>query len=357
VRTPISDPLMVGPYRIVGRLASGGMGWVYLGRSASGRALAVKVVRPEIASDPEFRGRFAREVEAARAVSGAFTAPVVDADPSGDPPWLATLYVPAPSLAEAIRADGPLPEPAVRLLAAGLIEALQAIHAAGVVHRDLKPANVLLAGDGPRVIDFGISLFGAPSMITQVGTVMGTPPFMSPEQCASGLAGPPSDVFSLGGVLAYASTGVPPFGTGNGVMYRISHERPALDAVPSGLRDLVECCLAKAPEARPDLAWLLDRVVAPPPGSVRPRSGSLSPSTSTSTSASTSAPTSEPASVWPPPAVAEDIRLRTDDLESRADTRSSETSVPSYLLRHAQTLLDAGLTDRMVAEAVGRAGR
>ncbi|MEU3462786.1 serine/threonine-protein kinase [Streptomyces sp. NPDC006733] len=341
MRTPISDPLMVGPYRIVGRLASGGMGWVYLGRSASGRALAVKVVRPEFASDGDFRLRFAREVEAARAVSGAFTAPVVDADTRGDPPWLATMYVPGPSLAEAVRADGPLPEAAVRLMAAGLIEALQAIHRVGVVHRDLKPANVLLAEDGPRVIDFGISLFGAAAnTITQVGTVMGTPPFMSPEQFRGEVAQQASDVFSLGAVLAFAATGIAPFGSGVGVMYRITHEPPALDGVPQGLRPVLERCLAKRPQDRPELAALLDEVLPREPEPQPPD------------------PDPEPTAVtsWPPPAVAEGIRVRTDDLNARNHSRGSVLSVPSCLLLHAQTLLDAGLTDRMVAEAVGRGG-
>ncbi|MCM2423621.1 serine/threonine protein kinase [Streptomyces sp. RKAG293] len=315
------------------------MGWVYLGRSASGRALAVKVVRPEFASDAEFRLRFAREVEAARAVSGAFTAAVVDADTEGDPPWLATLYVPGPSLAEAVRADGPLAESAVRLMAAGLVEALQAIHAAGVVHRDLKPANVLLAEDGPRVIDFGISLFGAAAnTITQVGTVMGTPPFMSPEQFRGEVAKQASDVFSLGAVLAFAATGVAPFGSGVGVMYRIIHERPALDGVPEALRPLLERCLAKSPQDRPGLAELLDEVL---PRESAPEAPEPAPA---------------PVPSWPPPAVAEGIRVRTDDLNARNHSRGSVLSVPSCLLLHAQTLLDAGLTDRMVAEAVGRGG-
>jgi serine/threonine protein kinase len=325
VRTPISDPLRVGPYRIVGRLGSGGMGWVYLGRSASGRALALKVVRPELASDQQFRDRFAREVEAARAVSGAFTAAVVDADTGGDPPWLATLYVAGPSLAEAVRGDGPLSESAARRLGAGLAEALQAIHAAGVVHRDLKPANVLLAEDGPRVIDFGISRFGGSNSITTVGTVLGTPPFMSPEQFRGELAGPPSDVFALGAVLAFAVTGNSPFGSGSGVMYRILHEQPDLDSVPDGLRPLVERCLAKAPGDRPTPAGLLDELL-------RGRA----------------------VQEWPPPTVAETIQVRKDDLAARNHSRGTVTSVPSCLLLHAQALLDAGLTDRMVAEAVAR---
>ncbi|WP_309474650.1 serine/threonine-protein kinase [Streptomyces ipomoeae] len=220
MRTPVSDPMKIGPYKIVGRLGSGGMGWVYLGRSPSGREVAVKVARPELAAEPEFRERFAREVAAARVVSGAYTAAVVDADPEAELPWLATLYVPGPSLAEAVRADGPLPEDQVRRLGAGLVEALQAIHAAHVIHRDLKPANVLLASDGPRVIDFGISrVDGAPGL-TRVGIVVGTPSFMSPEQIRGAQVGPPSDVFALGGVLVYALTGRPPHGSGKGCGWR-----------------------------------------------------------------------------------------------------------------------------------------
>ena len=326
MRTPVSDPLTLGPYRVVGRLASGGMGWVYLGRSRSGRALAIKVVRPELASDPEFRSRFAREVEAARAVSGAFTAAVVDADAEGDPPWLATLYVPGPSLAEAVRADGPLTASAVRTLAVGLVEALQAIHAVGVVHRDLKPANVLLAGDGPRVIDFGISMLGGANPITRVGEVMGTPSFMSPEQLRGDPAGPASDVFALGAVLVFAATGGPPFGSGAGVMYRIAERPPVLDAVPAALRGLVGHCLAKSPADRPDLGTLLDELIG----------------------------LRDSAQVWPPPGVAEDIRVRTDDLAARNHSQGPVLPVPSYLLLHAQALLDAGLTDALVAEAAGR---
>lgn len=162
------------------------MGWVYLGRSASGRAVAVKVVRPELADDQEFRTRFAREVAAARAVSGAFTAAVIDADTDGRLPWLATVYVPGPSLAEAVTRHGPFQESQVRRLGAGLVEALQVIHAAGLVHRDLKPSNVLLAEDGPRVIDFGISRFAGSSAITRPGVMIGTPAFMSPEQMTGG---------------------------------------------------------------------------------------------------------------------------------------------------------------------------
>lgn len=325
MRTPVSDPMKIGPYRIVGRLGSGGMGWVYLGRSPAGREVAVKVVRPELAAEAEFRERFTREVAAARVVSGAYTAAVIDADTEAELPWLATMYVPGPSLAEAVRTDGPLPEPQVRPLGAGLVEALQAIHAARVVHRDLKPANVLLASDGPRVIDFGISrVDGAPGL-TQVGVVVGTPPFMSPEQIKGAPVGPPSDVFSLGGVLVYALTGRPPHGSGEGVRYRVVLAEPELDGVPASMRELIAHCLAKRPEDRPQLSELLAKLLEQTPKSAS----------------------------WPPPAVAHSIKVRTRDLAGRRQQGTS-VSVPSCLLLHAQTLLDAGLTDAMVAEAVGR---
>jgi len=356
---------MVGPYRIVGRLGSGGMGWVYLGRSTSGRALAVKVVRPELAADPEFRRRFAREVEAARAVSGAFTAAVVDADALGEPPWLATLYVPAPSLAESVERSGPLPEEQVRVLGAGLTEALKAVHTVGVVHRDLKPSNVLLAEDGPRVIDFGISWLGGSSPITQVGALMGTPPYMSPEQCKGEPAGPPSDVFSLGSVLAFAATGAAPFGSGQGVIFRIVHEEPELEAVPVALRKLIGGCLAKAPGDRPDLDTLLGELAlaVPPAGSFRETAirGAADRGTADRRTAHLSGAGSlgagpagrEPS--WPPRSVAEGIRSRHRDLADRDNGRGAGTSVPSCLLLHAQALLDSGLSDRMVIEAAGHA--
>ncbi|MFF2516983.1 protein kinase [Streptomyces sp. NPDC058086] len=327
MRTPVSDPMKIGPYRIVGRLGSGGMGWVYLGRSPAGREVAVKVVRPELAAEGEFRERFAREVAAARVVSGAYTAAVIDADTEAELPWLATMYVPGPSLAEAVRTDGPLPEPQVRRLGAGLVEALQAIHAARVVHRDLKPANVLLASDGPRVIDFGISRVDGAPALTRAGVVVGTPPFMSPEQVKGAQVGPPSDVFSLGGVLVYALTGRPPHGGGEAVRYRVVLAEPELDGVPRGMRELIGRCLAKRPEDRPQPADLLTELLEQNP---------------------------KPAS-WPPPTVARSIKVRTRELAVRRGAGTS-VSVPSCLLLHAQALLDAGLTDAMVAEAVGRGG-
>jgi hypothetical protein len=235
------------------------MGHVYLGRSAGGRLVAVKIIRPELAGEPSFRARFAREVVAARNVSGMFTALVIDADVQGPVPWLATAYVPGPSLAEAVGNHGPLPVASVLTLAAGLAEGLQGIHAAGVVHRDLKPSNVLLADDGPRVIDFGISRAIEASMLTQSGTVMGSPGFMSPEQAEGSAVSTSSDVFSLGAVLAFAATGEGPFGPGPtpALLYRVVHCEPDTAHVPAEIRPLLERCLAKDPALRPTTGDLL----------------------------------------------------------------------------------------------------
>jgi serine/threonine protein kinase len=257
-----TDPRSVGPYRLLGRLGSGGMGQVFLGRSDSGRLVAVKVIRPDLAGEPGFRTRFAREVTAARNVSGLFTAMVVDADVSGPVPWLATLYVPGPSLSEAVAGQGPLPTAAVLTLASGLAQGLHAIHAAGVVHRDLKPANVLLASDGPRVIDFGISRAAEmteTTALTQTGMVLGSPGFMSPEQAEGAGVGPPSDVFSLGAVLTFAATGAGPFGTGSTpqLLYRVVHSSPDCARLPREIRSLVERCLVKDPGLRPTTGDLL----------------------------------------------------------------------------------------------------
>lgn len=253
------DPRQVGPYRIVGRLGAGGMGRVYLGLSPGGRAVAVKTIRPELTYEPEFRQRFAREAAAARAVSGAFTAAVVDADPYGDPPWLATVHVAGISLDDTIARHGPLPESSVLALGAGLTEALQAIHTAGLVHRDLKPSNVLLAPDGPKVIDFGIAISAGSSSLTRSGAVIGTPAYMSPEQLTGGRAGTPADVFALGGVLVFAASGEGAFGSGPslGVGFRVVHDEPNLSAVPAGLRPLLGHCLDKDPVRRPTVAELL----------------------------------------------------------------------------------------------------
>jgi len=242
------------------------MGRVYLGRSPGGRQVAIKVIRPELAGDADFRARFAREVSAARKVSGIFTAPVVDADVDGPVPWLATSYIAGPSLADAVAARGPLPADSVLRLAAGLAEGLTAIHAVGVVHRDLKPANVLLAEDGPRLIDFGISRSMEASALTATGTVVGSPGYMSPEQTEGRAVGPPSDIFSLGAVLTFAARGEGPFGEGSTValLYRVARSEPNTAGLPAELRALIEHCLAKDPRQRPTAAQLLNRLSQAP---------------------------------------------------------------------------------------------
>ncbi|GGU93748.1 hypothetical protein GCM10010182_06780 [Actinomadura cremea] len=254
-----NDPGRIGRYRIVGRLGRGGMGRVYLGLSPGGRAVAVKVVRDELAEDPGFRRRFVREVDAARRVAGLFTAAVIDADPDGDPPWLATAYVPGMSLEAAVAAHGPWPERSVRALGAALAEGLESVHGAGVVHRDLKPSNVLLAADGPRLIDFGISLAAENTQLTETGMVIGTPGYIAPEQLVRDETSPAGDVFALGAVLAYAAAGSGPFGSGaaHALHYRVVHEPPDLTGVPSGLADVVARCLAKEPGARPTVPDLV----------------------------------------------------------------------------------------------------
>ena len=254
----MDDPRMIGEYRLRAQLGAGGMGRVYLGLSPAGRAVAIKVVHPDLASDTEFLRRFQQEVAAARAVSGIYTAPVVASGLNERPPWLATAFVPGPSLEQVVSEHGPLPEPALWPLLAGLVEALQAIHACRVVHRDLKPANVLLAADGPRVIDFGISRAADGTALTAAGVVFGTPGYMSPEQAEGKAAGPESDVFALGCVIGYAATGAGPFGSGTAaaVLYRVVHGEPALDGIPPRLREIVSACLTKDPAARPELRGL-----------------------------------------------------------------------------------------------------
>ncbi|MEU0840062.1 protein kinase [Streptomyces sp. NPDC005962] len=251
------DPASIGGYALLDRLGSGGMGIVYLARSASGRQVAVKLVHAQYAQDEEFRARFRQEITAARKVSGAFTAPVVDADPEAERPWMATQYVPGRTLADAVRQDGPFGGRELRTLGLGLVEALRDIHRAGVVHRDLKPANILMAGDGPRVIDFGISRAADNQTLTvTAGRMLGTPRFMSPEQLRDAReVTTASDVFSLGALVVYAATGVGPFDAESPYLsgYQVMYEPPTLNGVPKPLIRLIKRCLAKAPAARPGL--------------------------------------------------------------------------------------------------------
>jgi serine/threonine protein kinase len=253
------DPRTVAGYQIKAKLGAGGMGKVYLSYTPGGRPVAIKVIRPDFAQDPEFRRRFKQEVQAAQRVQGLFTAPVIDCDTEGANPWLATAYVPGPSLHAAVAEFGPLPVSTIVLLVAGIAEALQVIHGAGIVHRDLKPANVLLASDGPRVIDFGIARAADATSLTASGVTVGSPAFMAPEQASGTGCSSATDIFALGQVAAYAATGTPPFGEGTStaVLYRIVHEEPDLSRVPEELRGMVGRCLSKDPEQRPATAEII----------------------------------------------------------------------------------------------------
>ncbi|GAA4007740.1 serine/threonine-protein kinase [Streptomyces marokkonensis] len=280
----VDEPTAVGPYRLLGRLGSGGMGRVYLGRSAGGRTVAVKIVHPHFALDEEFRARFRREVEAARRVGADWTAPVLDADPEARVPWVATAYAAGPSLTAAVAAHGPLPAHSVRALGAGLGEALAAVHELGLVHRDVKPSNVLLTLDGPLLIDFGIArATDGTASLTSTGVSIGSPGYMSPEQIlGKGVTGA-ADVFSLGAVLAFAAMGVPPFpgDSSAALLYKVVHEEPQLGALDgetnggTGIRELVAACLAKDPAARPTPGDLARRLA--PDGAARLVSGGWLP--------------------------------------------------------------------------------
>ncbi|MEV2253146.1 protein kinase [Streptomyces sp. NPDC050147] len=248
------EPTVIGPYRLLGRLGSGGMGRVYLGRSSGGRTVAVKVVHPHFALDEEFRARFRREVEAARRVGGDWTAPVLDADPEGAVPWVATGYAAGPSLADAVRDQSPLPAHSVRVLVAGLAEALAHVHGLGLVHRDVKPSNVMLTMDGPRLIDFGIArATDGTASLTSTGVSVGSPGYMSPEQILGKKVAGAADVFSLGAVLVFAATGSAPFpgDSSASLLYKVVHEEPELGPLDGELRDLARACLSKDPGARP----------------------------------------------------------------------------------------------------------
>lgn len=256
-----SDPSVIGGYRLAARLGAGGMGVVYLARSPHGTWCALKSIRSEHAGDPGFRARFRRETELAARLMSRWTVPVLAADAEARSPWLATAYVPGPSLAEAIARNGPWPTAQLLCLGAALAEALERVHACGLVHRDVKPANILLAADGPRLIDFGIARAVGVTALTADGSVIGSPGYLSPEQARGRTVGPASDVFSLGCVLAHAATGRPVFGVGGaaGVLYRTVHEDPDLDSVPDALDGIVRRCLAKDPEQRPSVGELRDR--------------------------------------------------------------------------------------------------
>src|ERR1700678_73513 len=247
------DPATVGSYRLRARLGTGGMGRVYLAYTPAGRPVALKVVRSELSHDQDFRVRFRQEIQAAQRVRGLYTAELIDADPAATPPWLVTAYVAGPSLEQVIDNNGPMPEAMVFRLLAGVAEALQAIHAADVVHRDLKPSNVLLAQDGPRVIDFGIARALEATSLTRSDIMMGSPDFLAPEQILDMPISPAIDVFALGSLAVYAAVGRPPFGQGHmtEVAHRVVHELPDLTGCPVRLLTLIEACLEKQAEVRP----------------------------------------------------------------------------------------------------------
>ncbi|GGV11718.1 hypothetical protein GCM10010260_58110 [Streptomyces filipinensis] len=256
------DPHAFGPYRPIARLGSGGMGTVYLARTAGGRTVALKTMHARIASDPAFRTRFRLETDAARVVGERFGAGVVDADPRAETPWFATEYVLGPPLDEAVQLCGPLPETSVRALGAALCGALGQLHASDVVHRDLKPSNVLITAYGPKVIDFGIARAAGDDHLTRVGVAVGTPAFMSPEQASGQEHTAAGDVFALAGLLVFAATGRPPFGHGQAadLLYRVQYTEPDLNGVPESLLPLLAQCLDKNPFRRPTTGWLASRL-------------------------------------------------------------------------------------------------
>ncbi|MFI0720195.1 serine/threonine-protein kinase [Streptomyces sp. NPDC021224] len=256
------DPRVVGAFRLHRRLGAGGMGVVYLGADKRGQRVALKVIRPELAEDQEFRSRFAREVSAARRIRGGCTARLVAADLEAERPWFATQYVPGPSLHDKVAEHGVLSAAETASMGAALAEGLVAVHEAGVVHRDLKPSNILLSPKGPRIIDFGIAWATGASTLTHVGTAVGSPGFLAPEQVRGLPVAPATDVFAFGATLAYAATADSPFGQGSSevMLYRVVHEEPDLGAVPDALAPLVYACLAKDPEERPSTVQLSERL-------------------------------------------------------------------------------------------------
>jgi serine/threonine protein kinase len=298
-RTPLlpTDPSQVGRYRLVARLGAGGMGVVYLGE-ANGRQVAVKVLRPELADDPEFRVRFGREVSTLTRVQGVCTIRVIEADTQAPKPFLVTEYADGPSLSEYVATHGPLDPQMLYGLATGLAEALTAIHAAGIVHRDLKPSNVLLTAGGPKVIDFGIAQALDTTSLTRTGITVGSAGFMAPEQ-VTGRAGTAADIFTWAVTVAFAASGQPPFGTGASdvMLYRIMHAAPDISAVPPGLHPLVEAALAKEPQARPTAPQLLTELTRT---AARPAAGFDNP-TQTILAQTWHTPTPLPGRPAPPP--------------------------------------------------------
>lgn len=298
------DPRHIGGYRLLGRLGTGGMGQVFLGRSLGGRLVAVKLLRVEHTEAGQFRDRFAREIEAARRVGGFHTAPVVDADPDADPPWMVTAYIPGPSLHRAVTERGPLTVAAVGALGAGLAEGLAAIHACDLVHRDLKPSNVILAADGPRIIDFGVARVLDADPMTTSGAVVGTYAYMSPEQVRGQPVGPAGDVFSLGCVLTFAATSHSPFDAGSiaTIVHRIVSEPPDLTDLPEEyeLHDLISACLSKDSHGRPTVADILARLNAPDAGTA-----------------------------WPPPAIADMISSAPAEFSDTVDVAADDTGHPA----------------------------
>ena len=319
------DPAEIGGYRLRARLGAGGMGRVYLASTPGGRRVAIKVVRPELGDDPDFRTRFRQEIAAAQRVRGLYTAELLSADPDATPPFLITAYVPGPSLQRAVADHGPMPAETVIRLVAGVAEALQAIHAAGVVHRDLKPSNVLLAPDGPRVIDFGIARAAEATSVTGSGIRVGSPQFMAPEQIRGTTATPAVDVFALGSVAAFTLLGRVPFGEGNpaALMHRVLNAEPNLTGCTGPIRDLIASCLAKDPAARPDPTQIIETCRTLAEGNLgdfaeswwptlstpaqlgtvaEPQLGAPSPSPSASPAPGLAAARSSPPPAAPPPA-------------------------------------------------------
>ncbi|MFF9210290.1 MULTISPECIES: protein kinase [unclassified Streptomyces] len=329
------DPAEVAGYRLAARLGSGGMGTVYLSYTPGGHPIALKMIRPELSEDPEFRRRFRQEVQAAQRVQGLYTAPVIDYDTEGPRPWLATAYVAGPSLAAAVAEHGPLPLPSVLLLLAGMAEALSVVHGAGIVHRDLKPSNVLLAADGPRVIDFGIARAVDATALTGTGVSVGTPAFMSPEQAAGQPVTPAADVFALGQVAVFAACGRGAWGDGpsHAVLYRIVHEEPDLAGLPAPLA-FVARCLAKDPAERPSPAELLALCQEASPTPLR-QSGSWLPQAIaaqitqrvSASAALASAPTTAPAA---PPPTAPVTRLDAPGTPAPASPAQGSAAPPGH---------------------------